>query len=79
MEVSHFRERLTDIVDSHAGGEELDFAHWLALKKEIDHLLADAGSDARCPHPQPLYTNKLCLFCGRRPTARNTLPPKDAA
>ena len=58
---------------AYGSDEEIDYPQWLALKKGLDALLADAGDEARCEHPKPLYDGVLCIVCGRKPNERNTL------
>lgn len=53
--------------------KNLDYPEWLALKRGIYKLLAEAGSESRCAHPEPLYDGIVCVTCGRKPDERNTL------
>jgi hypothetical protein len=82
MKVRDFRDRLALILGEHSIEwwmvSEIDYPQWVKIKKEIDYLLADAGSEARCKHKQPLYDGIICEICGRKPARDNTLPPPEA-
>jgi hypothetical protein len=87
MKALDFRDRFLLILSNHsawANNEEISYQQWLALKKEIDYLMADTGSEARCVHAYPLYNGIICILCGRKPNNWNTfnevhpLPPEAA-
>lgn len=75
MKKSEFRRRLNALMDDpqQSRVDDLDYPFWLALKRGIYKLLAEAGSESRCAHPEPLYDGILCITCGRKPNERNTL------
>lgn len=83
MKAYDFRDKFLLLLSVHSDWQyngEINYPQWAALKKGIYQLLAEAGSESRCSHPQPLYDNILCITCGRKPDARNTLsvPPEAA-
>jgi len=76
MKVSDFQRKfllLLSVHSDYARDGELDYPKFLALKRGIQRLLEEAGSESRCAHPAPLYDGILCLVCGRLPNERNTL------
>jgi hypothetical protein len=73
----HFQLLLS--VHGGPGDRELNYPEWLALKRGIYKLLAEAGSESRCAHKEPLYQGVICEVCGRKPARDNTLPPPEAA
>jgi hypothetical protein len=83
MHALDFRERFLlllsecDYNDS-STNPPMDWPAWNALRRGVVELLGEAGDEARCAHTDPLYQNKICLLCGRRPSAANTLPPEGA-
>lgn len=83
MRVSDFQRKfllLLSVHSDYAHDAPLDYPQWLALKRGIQRLLEEAGSESRCAHKAPLYQGIICEVCGRKPSAHNTLsPPKDAA
>lgn len=83
MKVSDFQRRvhlLLSIHGDYARDGELHYPAWLAIKKGIQRLLEEAGSESRCAHKEPLYHGVICEVCGRKPSAHNTLsPPPEAA
>jgi hypothetical protein len=82
MRALDFRDRFLLLLSIHSAweaNEEITYQQWLELRKEINDLLADAGSESRCAHSKPLYQGILCIHCGRKPARDNTLPPPEAA
>jgi hypothetical protein len=72
MKKSEFHRRFNALMEQSLA-EELDYPFWLALKRGIYKLLAEAGSESRCAHKEPLYDGIICEACGRKPDERNTL------
>ncbi len=72
---SDFQRYFQLLLSVHGGPRDknLDYPEWLALRRGIYKLLAEAGSESRCAHPEPLYDGIVCLTCGRKPDERNTL------
>jgi hypothetical protein len=72
---SDFQRHFQLLLSIHGGpgDRELNYPEWLALKRGIYKLLAEAGSESRCAHPEPLYDGIICITCGRKPNERNTL------
>jgi hypothetical protein len=74
MRVSEFHRRIHLLIgDENLRDGELDYPLWLTVKRGIYKLLAEAGSESRCAHPEPLYDGIICITCGRKPNERNTL------
>jgi len=82
MLVSDFQRTFQLLLSVHGGPRPdapLDYPAFLALRKGIQRLLEEAGSESRCAHKDRLYDGILCATCGRKPSARNTLPPPPEA
>ena len=83
MKRSDFQRHFQLLLSVHGGpgDRELNYPEWLALKRGIYKLLAEAGSESRCAHHEPLYGGRtgICMICGRKPSRDNTLLPPEAA
>lgn len=82
MIVSDFRDRFLLLLSVHGGpaSSAIDYPAWDALRHALFELIGEVGDEARCPHDPPLSAGVICLRCGRRVNASNTLsPPRDAA
>ena len=82
MKVSDFQRKfllLLSVHSDYASDGEIRYPDWAKLKKGIYALLGEAGDEARCVHPKPLYDGIICITCGRKPSRDNTLPPPTEA
>jgi hypothetical protein len=76
MRTTDFQGRFLDLLHETCRVDApLDYPHWDALRKRVFELMSEAGDEARCAHTDPLYQGKICMICGRKPSAQNTLPP----
>jgi hypothetical protein len=75
MKASDFQRHFQLLLSVHGGPRDknLDYPEWLALKRGIYKLLAEAGSESRCAHPEPLFDGIICMTCGRKPSKENSL------
>lgn len=75
MRTTDFQGRFLDALHEVCPADApLDYREWDALRKRVFELMSEAGDEARCEHPKPLYDGIICTVCGRRPNERNTIP-----
>jgi hypothetical protein len=80
MKANDLIDALTGVVVAGQEGRDIHYPEWLKIRRAIYKILGQAGDEARCVHPEPLYDGIVCITCGRKPNARNTLPvPPEAA